>query len=68
MLEKIAALFMNLAVLTLAHLKKKKWWEGSVKYNHNHSPKQKVSHNCQRSNPVKYAYSKIMLTFPNPVI
>lgn len=24
MLEKIAALFMNLAVLTLAHLKKKK--------------------------------------------
>lgn len=71
MLKKIAALFMNLAVLTLAHLQKKKkknWWEGSVKYNHNHSPKQKVSRNCQRSNPVKYAYSKIMLTFLNPVM
>lgn len=63
---------MNLTELTLlAHLQKKKGkylWEGSVKYNHNQSSKQKISHNCQRSNPVKYAYSKIMLKFSNAVI
>lgn len=62
---------MNLTELTpLAHLQKNIYiylWEGSVKYNHNNFPKQKISHYCQRSNPVKYAYSKIML-FSNPVI